>query len=311
MSTRIFVPGDAMSLALGADDVAVAITAEATSRGRDVTLVRNGSHGLFWLEPMIEIDVRGTRYAYGPVTADDVASLFDAGALEGADHPLALGRTSEIPALASQTRLTFQRVGVVDPRSLDDFMMHGGYAGLRRALEVGAEQILTDVETSGLRGRGGAAFPTGIKWRTVANAPATPKYVVANADEGDSGTFSDRMVMEGDPFGLIEGMTIAGFAVGASHGVVYIRSEYPQAIDAMRHAVAAAQESGWLGAGIGGFRFDFDVEIRVGAGAYICGEETSMLESPAARHRGPLRQAHRRQQRRHDRVGAVHRGPGR
>lgn len=278
-AVTVFVPGDAMSLALGADDVAVAIAAEATSHGVDVRLVRNGSRGLFWLEPMVEVDVAGIRHAFGPVTADDVASLFDAGFPGAADHPLALGVTEEIPALAGQTRLTFARVGIVDPRSIDDYVAHGGYAGLRRAFDAGADQILADVVASGLRGRGGAAFPTGIKWRTVADATATPKYVVANADEGDSGTFSDRMVMEGDPFGLIEGMTIAAFAVGASHGVVYIRSEYPQAIATMHAAIDAARDAGWLGRAIGGSTLEFDLEVRVGAGAYICGEETSMLES--------------------------------
>jgi len=279
MSVRIFVPGDALSLALGADDVAVALTAEIAARGLDATLVRNGSRGLFWLEPMIEVEVDSVRHAYGPVTADDVASLLDAGLLSGSPHALALGPTEQIPALAAQTRITFERVGVVDPRSLDDYVTHGGYAGLRRAFEVGPDQILADVEASGLRGRGGAAFPTGIKWRTVATTTATPKYVVANADEGDSGTFSDRMVMEGDPFCLVEAMTIAAVAVGASHGVVYIRSEYPQAIDTMRAAIDTARAAGWLGNDIAGSALSFDLEVRVGAGAYICGEETSMLES--------------------------------
>jgi len=279
MSVRIFVPGDALSLALGADDVAVALTAEIVARGLDAQLVRNGSRGLFWLEPMIEVEVDSVRHAYGPVTADDVAALVDAGLLTVSARALALGPTEQIPALAAQTRITFERVGVVDPRSLDDYVAHGGYAGLRRAFEVGAEQILADVEVSGLRGRGGAAFPTGIKWRTVAAATATPKYVVANADEGDSGTFSDRMVMEGDPFCLVEAMTIAAFVVGATHGIVYIRSEYPQAIDMMRAALDTARAAGWLGPDIAGSALSFDVEVRVGAGAYICGEETSMLES--------------------------------
>ncbi|MFN6121910.1 MAG: formate dehydrogenase, partial [Actinomycetes bacterium] len=282
MTVRICVPCDAIALSIGADDVAVAITAEAATRGLDVSVVRTGSRGLFHLDPLVEVELDGVRHGYGPVGADDVTSLFDAGfattALAPGAHPLALGPVEAIAELSGQTRLTFERHGVVDPRSLDDYLAHGGYEGLRAALAHGPEHVVTEVTTSGLRGRGGAAFPTGIKWRTVAEAPATPKYVVANADEGDSGTFADRMVMEGDPFCLIEGMTIAAFGVGATHGVVFIRSEYPQAIATMTAAIATARAAGWLGADVAGSGHSFDLEVRMGAGAYICGEETSMLE---------------------------------
>jgi formate dehydrogenase iron-sulfur subunit len=292
MTVRICVPCDAIALSLGADEVAAAVAAEAGTRGLDVEVVRTGSRGLFALEPLLEVEVDGVRHGYGPVTPDDVGALLDAGLATTppppGGHPLALGPVEAMPDLAAQTRLTFERHGVVDPRSLHDYLAHGGYAGLRVALAQGAEHVLAEVATSGLRGRGGAAFPAGIKWRTVADAPGTPKYVVANADEGDSGTFADRMVMEGDPFSLIEGMTIAAVAVGATHGVVFIRSEYPQAIATMTAAIDTARAAGWLGAGIAGsdLTFDlpsfdlpsFDIEVRVGAGAYICGEETSMLE---------------------------------
>ncbi len=280
MSITVFVPCDAIALAFGADDVAEQIVAGAAARGIDVQVVRNGSRGLFWLEPLVEVATDQGRHAYGPVSPDDVDSLFSAGFTAGpCDHPLALGPVDEIAELAGQTRLTFARHGVVDPRSLADYLAHGGYDGLRTALAEGPEHVVAQVTASGLRGRGGAAFPTGIKWQTVAGAPALPKYVVANADEGDSGTFSDRMVMEGDPFCLLEGMTIAAVGVGATHGVVYIRSEYPQAIATMQAAIDSARSAGWLGADIAGSGRAFDVEIRVGAGAYICGEETSMLES--------------------------------
>jgi formate dehydrogenase iron-sulfur subunit len=282
VTVRICVPCDAIALSIGADDVAVAITAEAATRGLDVSVVRTGSRGLFHLDPLVEVELDGVRHGYGPVGADDVTSLFDAGfattALAPGAHPLALGPVEAIAELSGQTRLTFERHGVVDPRSLDDYLAHGGYEGLRAALAHGPEHVVTEVTTSGLRGRGGAAFPTGIKWRTVAEAPATPKYVVANADEGDSGTFADRMVMEGDPFCLIEGMTIAAFGVGATHGVVFIRSEYPQAIATMTAAIDTARAAGWLGADVAGSGHSFDLEVRMGAGAYICGEETSMLE---------------------------------
>lgn len=280
MSVKVFVPCDVVALALGADDVAHRIAAHGIEHGLDVQVIRTGSRGLFWLEPLVEVHHDGRRYAYGPVTPDDVDDLLGAGLLSGpCPHALGLGPVDDLAGLADQTRLTFARHGVVDPRSLDDYLAHDGYAGLRAALAAGPEHVLAEVSTSGLRGRGGAAFPTGIKWRTVAGAPATPKYVVANADEGDSGTFSDRMVMEGDPFCLLEGMTIAAVGVGATHGVVYIRSEYPHAIATMQSAIDTARAAGWLGLDIAGSGLAFDVEIRVGAGAYICGEETSMLES--------------------------------
>ena len=170
--------------------------------------------------------------AYGPVTADAVPGLIEAGFLEGKPHALCLGLTDEIPYLKQQERLTFARCGVTDPLSLADYVAHGGFRGLERAREMTPEAIVEEVVTSGLRGRGGAGFPTGIKWRTVLNAAADRKYIVCNADEGDSGTFADRMIMEGDPFVLIEGMIIAGLAVGATHGYIYCRSEYPHAFRA-------------------------------------------------------------------------------
>ncbi len=279
MTTTVYVPCDAIAIALGADEVAAAIAAEAGRRSLDVRVVRNGSRGLFWLDPLVEVDIDGVRHGYGSVAADDVTSLFEAGFLSGAAHALALGPVESIPEFAAQTRLTFARHGVVDPRSLDDFVAHGGFEGLRRALTLSPDELLVEIETSGLRGRGGAAFPTGIKWRTVADAAATPKYIVANGDEGDSGTFADRMIFEGDPFCLLEGMAIAAHAVGAAHGVIYIRSEYPHSIATTQAAIDAARAAGWLGASIADSELSFDVEIRVGAGAYICGEETSMLES--------------------------------
>ena len=249
-------------------------------RGIDATIVRNGSRGLYWLEPMVEVATPAGRVAYGPVTVHDIEALLDAGLLDGKDgHPLHLGPTGDIPWLKRQTRLTFARAGVVDPLSLEDYRANGGMKGIERALSLGTEATLAEVEASGLRGRGGAGFPTGRKWRTVAAAVSPKKYIVCNADEGDSGTFADRMVMEGDPFSLIEGMAIAAFAVGADKGYVYTRSEYPDAIATFDAALAAARRGGLLGRRIGGTEFAFDIEQRVGAGAYVCGEETSLLES--------------------------------
>jgi formate dehydrogenase iron-sulfur subunit len=273
---KIYVPRDAAARALGSDAVARAVEAEAQARGLEVAIVRNGTRGMIWLEPLLEVETEAGRTAFGPVSEADVKSLFDAGF--GA-HALALGPVDEIPFFARQTRLTFARCGLIDPLSLADYEAHGGLAGLRRATGLSKQAIIDEVKLSGLRGRGGAGFPTGIKWDTVSLAPASRKYVVCNADEGDSGTFADRMIMEGDPFCLIEGMAIAGVGVGATQGYVYVRSEYPDAIAVMTEAVGIARRAGLLGPSVLGSGHAFDMEIRVGAGAYVCGEETSLLNS--------------------------------
>lgn len=273
----VYVPRDSAARSVGADEVAERISAAAA--GHPVRVVRNGSRGMLWLEPLVEVVTAAGRIAYGPVAPGDVEGLLDAGLLDGAAHPLCLGPTEDIGWLRDQTRVTFARVGVVDPLSAEDHLAHGGLAGLRRALELGPEEVVAEVTESGLRGRGGAGFPAGVKWKTVQEAGEGLKFVCCNADEGDSGTFADRMLMEGDPFTLIEGMTIAARAVGAREGYVYVRSEYPDAVATLRAAIATAREQGWLGRGVLGSDLDFDLFVRVGAGAYICGEETSMLES--------------------------------
>ncbi|MEU8394567.1 NADH-quinone oxidoreductase subunit NuoF [Nonomuraea sp. NPDC048892] len=272
----VYVPRDSAARSVGADEVAERI---AEAAGPGVRVVRNGSRGMLWLEPLVEVATQAGRVAYGPVRPDDVDDLLAAGLLDGAEHRLRLGPTEEIPWLREQTRVTFARVGVVDPLSPDDYVAHGGLAGLTRALSLTPEQVVAEVTDSGLRGRGGAGFPAGIKWKTVLGAASELKFVCCNADEGDSGTFADRMLMEGDPFTLIEGMAIAAWAVGASEGYVYIRSEYPDAVATLRTAIDAAYERGWLGKRVLDRDFSFDLFVRVGGGAYICGEETSMLES--------------------------------
>ena len=279
MSIQVYVPRDSAALAVGANAVAAAIAQEAARRGVAITLVRNSSRGLFWLEPLVEVKVAEGRVAYGPVAPEDVAGLFDADFLSGGAHALALGPVEDIPYLKRQQRLCFARMGVTDPLSLADYQAHEGFAGLRRALQLAPTEVVQQVLDSGLRGRGGAAFPTGIKWRTVAAEASATKYVVCNADEGDSGTFSDRMTLEGDPFMLIEGMTIAALATGATRGYVYIRSEYPHAVEVMREAIAIATAAGFLGADILDSGRAFHLEVRKAAGAYVCGEETAMLES--------------------------------
>ena len=279
MSATVFVPRDSAALSLGADEVARTIASEGARRKVELNLVRNGSRGMFWLEPLVEVATARGRFAYGPVSPSDVPSLFDCGFLSGGAHRLTLGPIEEIGYLKHQERLTFARVGIVDPGSLDDYLAHGGYRGLARALDLPAEKIVDEVMTSGLRGRGGAGFPAGIKWRTTQQASAPRKYVVCNADEGDSGTFSDRMIMEDDPFVLIEGMTIAAVCAGAQQGYIYLRSEYPHAAMALNEAIGAAYQRGYLGQKIAGSAHAFDLEVRMGAGAYVCGEETAMLES--------------------------------
>lgn len=293
MTITLYLPRDSTALALGADVVAGAIRDQAVLRGIDLQIVRNGSRGMFWLEPMLEVATPDGRIAFGPVAAHDVPSLFEANVfaadfLDRGSHPLALGLTEQIPYLKNQERLTFARIGITDPVSLDDYLAHEGYAGLRRALAMQPADIVQHVLDSGLRGRGGAAFPTGIKWKTVLQAPAAQKYIVCNADEGDSGTFSDRMVMEDDPFMLLEGMTIAGLAVGATLGTIYVRSEYPHAVAVLNEAITHARAAGFLGQDVQGSGQAFDIDVRIGAGSYVCGEETALLESLEGR-RGIVR----------------------
>lgn len=272
---RIYVPRDAAAKALGADAVAAAVSAEAARCGLQVDLIRNGSRGMVWLEPLVEVVTDLGRIAFGPMEPGDVARLFDA----PDSHPKALGLTEELPWMVRQTRLTFARVGVIDPLSLKEYELHHGLKGLKRALSMTPEDVVKEVTDSGLRGRGGAGFPTGIKWKTVHDAPGPQKYIVCNADEGDSATFADRMLMEGDPFCLIEGMAIAGIAVGATRGYLYTRSEYPDAIEVMESAIQVARAEGLLGQNVLGSGYAFDMEVRMGAGAYVCGEETSLLNS--------------------------------
>jgi formate dehydrogenase iron-sulfur subunit len=277
--TRIFIPKDVAALAVGADKLAAKIAAEAQTRGILIEIIRTGSRGMFFLEPLVEVETEQGRIGYGPVAASDVDALFDAGFISGGAHALRIGKPEEHPFFAQQTRLTFARCGVIDPLSLADYAAHQGWSGLKRAIEIGPAAIIAEVTKSGLRGRGGAGFPTGIKWKTVAEAPADRRYVVCNFDEGDSGTFADRMIVEGDPFALIEGMTICAIAVGASKGYVYCRSEYPHAARTFSQALRLARGAGYLGPDIQGSGHSFDIEIRMGAGAYVCGEETALLES--------------------------------
>jgi len=280
MSFRVFVPQDSSAISVGAN----AVAAKLQELHPELDIVRNGSRGLFWLEPMIEVKTDAGRVAYGPVSAADVEQLIEQGMLEGAqNHPLSLGLTQEIPFLKKQQRLTFKRLGLADPLSLDDYIALDGFKGLERSLSMSRQECVDEVKQSGLRGRGGAAFPTGIKWQTVLDAESKgadeQKYIVCNADEGDSGTFADRLQMEGDPYALIEGMTIAGIAVGANKGFIYLREEYPHAHAMLNRALSLAEQANYLGDNILGSAHSFDLEVRLGAKSYICGEETALLDS--------------------------------
>lgn len=270
---RVYVPRDTAARSVGADEVAAALEASG------VEVVRNGSRGMLWLEPLVEVETPAGRIGYGPAAAADIPGLLDAGMLDGGEHPLCVGVVDEIDWLASQQRVTFARVGIIDPLDLDSYRETGGLRGLERAVAIPQEEVVADVLASGLRGRGGAGFPAGIKWRTVLEAEGDQKYICCNADEGDSGTFADRMLMEGDPFTLLEGMAIAGIATGATQGLIYVRSEYPDAIATLRTAIDIARVDGWLGGDVMGSGRAFDIRVVEGAGSYVCGEETAMLES--------------------------------
>lgn len=279
MTVRVYVPNDTSACSVGADEVAAAIERRLNELGVPATIVRNGSRGLYWLEPLVELDSPAGRIGFGPVVPSQVGALFAGRTLPDATHPLCVGPIEAIPFLRDQQRLTFARAGVIDPLSIAEYRAHGGMAGLQAALNLTPQQIIDEIKVSGLRGRGGAAFPAGIKWQTVRDAPGDTRYVVCNADEGDSGTFADRLLMEADPFQLLEGMAIAAVAVGARHGFIYLRSEYPRTARIMAAALVEARTAGLLGGNLLGSAHSFDVELRMGAGAYICGEETSLLES--------------------------------
>ena len=279
MRLRIFVPGDSGAVSVGADEVAAQVMELAKASDKKIEMKRTGSRGLYWLEPLVEVETVEGRVAYGPVMPEDVGSVFAAVLANDTEHPLCLGPVDEIDFLKKQNRVMFSRVGVIDPLDLDDYQAHGGLAGLKKALATKPEDIVESVANSGLRGRGGAGFPAGIKWRTVAAQSSVQKYICCNADEGDSGTFADRMLMEGDPFLLLEGMIIAGLAVGATQGLIYVRSEYPAATISLKMAIDILRDTGWLGDKVGGSDFAFDITLRRGAGSYVCGEESAMLES--------------------------------
>lgn len=286
--TKIYLPRETTALSLGVEEIISELEQAASDREIELQIIRTGSRGAAWLEPLLEIELKDKRIAYGPVTTAEIESLFEADFLNAGEHELKLGNIADIPWFKQQQRLTFSRCGDIQSLSLDDYKKHEGFIGLSNALQTNSSDIIKTILDSGLRGRGGAAFPAGIKWQTVADTEADCKYIVCNADEGDSGTFSDRLLMEGDPYCLIEGIIIAGIAVGAELGFIYLRSEYPLTKIILEEALIKAREAGYLGNNIQGSDFNFDIRLHIGAGAYICGEETSLLESLEGK-RGQIR----------------------
>ena len=284
MTATLYISVDTSSRSLGS--LAVAQALEETFP--QLTVVRTGSRGCFWLEPMVEIAVDSQRHAFGPISADaDLSSILFNGA-PNTEHSAYLGLTNELDFFYLQNRINFNRCGLYDPLDFQSWQELGGAVGLQKAIACSSQEIIDQVKLSGLRGRGGAGFPTGIKWQTVLDCAGEQKYIVCNADEGDSGTFADRMLIEGDPLTLIEGMAIAGLATNATRGYIYLRSEYPLAARIMKKALQIAEDHNVIGKNILGSGKDFYLELRIGAGAYICGEETSLLESLEGK-RGTIR----------------------
>jgi formate dehydrogenase iron-sulfur subunit len=270
MSMTVYIPLDTSAVACGADGVADAVKAHDAS----IVIIRTGSRGMAWLEPLIEIETANGRMGYGPVSAADVPAILADTSFEGS-----MGVVDDLPWIKAQRREMFARCGIINPTDMADYEANGGMAGIKKAAKLSQANIVDTVMTSGLRGRGGAAFPAGIKWKTVSGAENAQKYIVCNADEGDSGTFADRMIMEGDPLLLVEGMAIAGLACGADIGIIYLRSEYPIAHTQLNAAIEVAKTAGMLGDDVMGTGKTFNLTVFLGAGAYICGEETSLLES--------------------------------
>jgi len=254
-------------------------------KGREADVTRTGCMGMCYAEPMVEVCQGGRRYVYGNVTPEGAAEI----ASEHVDNSrpaqkwlaLADGEEGrEWGFVSKQRRIVLRNCGSIDPESIDEYLDAGGYKALGKALrEMSPEQVVREIAESGLRGRGGAGFPTGVKWGFARKAHGSQKYIICNADEGDPGAFMDRSVLESDPHSVLEGMIIGGYAIGATEGCVYARAEYPLAVSRIRLAIEQAEARGFLGEGVMGSRFDFKINVREGAGAFVCGEETALLMS--------------------------------
>jgi len=282
---KIFIPNETSANSVGAQYIYEVIS--KLINNNNIEIIRNSSWGAFWLEPYIEIEKEGIRrgVSYRNVDLSDLTTIEDFFIDFNKREPFDI---QSIDFIKKQNRLVFSRIGHHDPLDIDSYKNTKGYKSLLNSLKIGPQETINTIKRSGLTGRGGAAFPTGIKMQTVFDQDNPIKYLACNADEGDGGTFSDRLVMESDPFSLIEGMTIAAYAVGASKGYIYLRSEYPLAKTFLLQAIEIAIENNFLGKNIQNSDFDFNIDLRIGAGSYVCGEETAMMESIEGR-RGLVR----------------------
>ena len=283
---KIYIPKETSACSVGSDLIAGKINA-LTQEHKHISIIRNGSWGAFWLEPFVEIEINGNRVGVSYLNKD-ISHLTSIEEFIDDFNNSKPHNILEIDFIKQQTRLVFSRIGLDDPLDLNQYCNSGGYKGLEKSFEIGQQKTIDEIKKSGLNGRGGAAFPTAIKMQTVLDQESKTKYVACNADEGDGGTFSDRLIMECDPYSLIEGMTIAAYSVGANHGYIYLRSEYPLAKYFLTEAIKILKSHNLLGKNILGKNFTFDIELRIGAGSYVCGEETAMMESIEGR-RGLVR----------------------
>ncbi len=272
-------------IAAGARKTYDAIESALSGKGVKASMGITGCVGMCYLEPLVEVvHEDGSRYLYKKVNEKKAARIIDehvvgGQAIENLLVDMESPQSGDHAYAAKQERIVLRNCGVIDPESIDDYVAAGGYEAIRKAIENGGEWVIEEMKASGLRGRGGGGFPTGMKWDFVRKAEGSPKYVVCNADEGDPGAFMDRSTIEGDPHSVLEGMLICAYAVGASEGVVYCRAEYPLAVKRLNIAIEQAKESGYLDADLDGKGFTFHVKVKEGAGAFVCGEETALLNS--------------------------------
>ncbi|HLC23631.1 MAG TPA: NADH-quinone oxidoreductase subunit NuoF [Dehalococcoidia bacterium] len=290
--TRIFIGAGTCGKAAGAAEVIDRVKAELSKHGIDAAITEVGCIGLCYAEPLMDVQKPGQpRICYGGVTPEIAAQVVQDYLVGGNPRPdLAMGvigdggvngipRLFDLPVLKPQVRVVLRRCGFIDPEDIDQYIASGGYTGLARALKMTPEDIIQEVKKAGLRGRGGAGFPTAQKWDFCRKAPGTEKYLICNADEGDPGAFMNRSLLEGDPHSVLEGMVIAAYTIGASHGYIYCRAEYPLALERLRKAIGQMERYGFIGDNVMGSGFDFHVTIKEGAGAFVCGEETALIAS--------------------------------
>ncbi|GAB4173338.1 MAG: NADH-quinone oxidoreductase subunit NuoF [Calditrichia bacterium] len=283
---KLIVGYGSCGIAAGAKKVYEALESYITEKNVPIELDKTGCIGMCYREPLIEFRTKDQEKGviYGDVTPDMAIQLLETFV---ADQPLPdtnVVKAEDKPAeeegfYKNQIRIVLRNAGIIDPEKIDDYKDKDGFQGLERALSMSPEQVIEEVKQSGLRGRGGAGFPTGLKWQFARGSKGDEKYVICNADEGDPGAFMDRSVLEGDPFSVIEGMTIAAYAIGANKGVIYVRAEYPLAIKRLQIALEQARKAGYLGDNILNSGFSFDLYIKEGAGAFVCGEETALIAS--------------------------------